>query len=81
MANNINSAPTAGDQYHFVAMLAPKSLQKALSYITGWLTVLGWQLQIAAATYLGTAIQGAVISTVPSCNPKIWHGTLVAWRW
>lgn len=80
MANIIESAPTAGGQYHWVAMLAPESSQKILSYITGWLTVLGWQSQIAAATYLtGASIQGVVILTVPTYNPKDWHGTLMAW--
>lgn len=75
-----NSAPTAGGQYHWVAMLAPKSSQKILSYITGWLTVLGWQALIAAASYLtGTTVQGVVILTCPTYNPKNWHGTLMAW--
>ena len=61
-------------------MLAPKSSQKILSYITGWLTVLGWQAQITAATYLtGTSIQGVVILTVPDYNPRNWHGLLMAW--
>ncbi|KAF6218105.1 hypothetical protein HO133_006063 [Letharia lupina] len=73
-------APTAGGQYHWVAMLAPKSSQKILSYITGWLTVLGWQAQIASASYLtGTTIQGVVILTCPTYDPQRWHGTLLAW--
>ena len=61
-------------------MLAPDSSQKVLSYITGWLTVLGWQAQIASAAYLtGTSIQGVVILTCPNYVPKNWHGTLLAW--
>ncbi len=61
-------------------MLAPKSSQKILSYITGWLTVLGWQATIAAASYLtGTSIQGVIILTSPTYNPKSWHGTLLTW--
>ena len=61
-------------------MLAPKSSRKILSYITGWLTVLGWQALIAAASFLtGTSIQGVIILTSPSYNPKSWHGTLLAW--
>ena len=48
--------------------------------MTGWLTVLGWQATITASTYLtGTAIQGVVILTVPTYNPKMWHGTLITW--
>ena len=61
-------------------MLAPKSSARVLSYITGWLTVLGWQACITAASYLtGTGIQGVVILTVPAYNPKMWHGTLITW--
>ncbi len=60
-------------------MLATESSQKILSYITGWLTVLGWQAAIAAAAYLtGTSIQGVVILTCPDYNAKLWHGTLMA---
>ena len=61
-------------------MLAPKPLARVLSYITGWLTVLGWQAVITSASYLtGTGIQGVVILTVPSYDPKMWHGTLMTW--
>ena len=79
-ADITDRAPTAGGQYHWVAMLAPKSSRKVLSYITGWLTVLGWQANIAAASYLtGTAIQGIIILTSPSYSPRGWHGTLLTW--
>ena len=61
-------------------MLAPKASARVLSYITGWLTVLGWQACITSATYLtGTGIQGVVILAVPTYNPKMWHGTLITW--
>jgi choline transport protein len=33
--DSVPSAPTAGGQYHWVAMLAPPSSKKFLSYITG----------------------------------------------
>ena len=80
MADEIGRAPTAGGQYHWVAMLAPKSSQKILSYITGWLTVLGWHTSIAAGSYLtGISIQGVFVLTSPTYNPKSWHGTLLTW--
>ena len=61
-------------------MLAPNPSRKILSYITGWLTVLGWQAQFAAGAYLtGTTIQGVVILTCPTYDAKNWHGTLIAW--
>jgi len=35
IANSLQRAPTSGGQYHWVSMLAPKSSQKLLSYISG----------------------------------------------
>ena len=61
-------------------MLAPKSSRRILSYITGWLTVLGWQASVASGSYLtGTTIQGVIILTSPTYNPKSWHGTFLTW--
>ena len=61
-------------------MLAPKSSQNLLSYITGWLTVLGWQgFNASAAVLTATSIQGVVILTCPTYSPQSWHGTLMAW--
>lgn len=71
-------APTSGGQYHWVAMLAPKSMAKFLSYITGWLTVAGWQAGFASACFLtGSMIQGLIIFTNPSYSPSSWHTTLL----
>lgn len=62
------SAPTSGGQYYWVAMLAPKSYRKFLSYITGmpmqdsigmeqahrigWITLIGWQAVTASTLYI-----------------------------
>lgn len=73
-------APTSGGQYHWVAMLAPRRYAKFLSYITGWLTVGGWQGSVASGGYLtGTLIQGLIALTVPSYNAQPFHGTLLFW--
>ena len=56
-------APTAGGQYYWVALLAPKSCRRFLIYITGWTTVTGWQALVASGGYLDYDAQG-------------WHGTL-----
>jgi len=73
-------APTAGGQYHWVSMLAPPWCQRFLSYVTGWLTVCGWQGVIASTLYVTAAlIQGVVILTIPSYDPKPWHATLMFW--
>ncbi|KAI7156182.1 hypothetical protein KC349_g6467 [Hortaea werneckii] len=65
-------------QYHWVSELAPKRWQKLLSYIVGWLGVLGWQTGIAFSGYLtGTQIQGLLVLNYPGYVFERWHGTLL----
>ncbi|THC91171.1 hypothetical protein EYZ11_009360 [Aspergillus tanneri] len=53
---------------------------KLFSYITGWLTVIGWQATYATSCFLcGTLIQGLIVLTNPSYVPQAWHGTLLFW--
>ncbi|KAH7341188.1 amino acid/polyamine transporter I [Pyrenochaeta sp. MPI-SDFR-AT-0127] len=76
----VSMAPTSGGQYHWVAMLAPQRYQKVLSYISGWLTVAGWQATLASSAYLtGSLIQGLLILTQPNYVPQNWHATLLFW--
>ncbi|RMX75054.1 hypothetical protein D0869_11981 [Hortaea werneckii] len=64
--------------YHWVSELAPKRWQKLLSYIVGWLGVLGWQTGIAFSGYLtGTQIQGLLVLNYPGYVFERWHGTLL----
>ncbi|GAW17226.1 hypothetical protein ANO14919_066800 [Xylariales sp. No.14919] len=75
-------APTSGGQYHWVSMMAPPAYRKFLSFITGWLTLTGWQAATASGAYLtGTAVQGLIILTHPEYLDTIqnWHGTLLFW--
>ncbi|CAI7611555.1 unnamed protein product [Penicillium glandicola] len=72
-------APTSGGQYHWCSMLAPPS-HKIFGYITGWLTVAGWQATFASGCYLcGTLIQGLMVLTDHNYNPLPWQGTLLYW--
>ncbi|KAF2869233.1 amino acid/polyamine transporter I [Massariosphaeria phaeospora] len=76
----VSMAPTSGGQYHWVAMLAPRSQRKVLSYVSGWLTVCGWQASVGSGAYLtGTMVQGLIILTRPDYIPENWHGTLLYW--
>jgi choline transport protein len=71
-------APTAGGQYHWVSEFAPKSSQRFLSYIVGWLCVLGWQCGAASSAFLaGTEIQGLIVLNHPDYHYQRWHGTLL----
>lgn len=62
-----------------VAILAPPSHSKFLSYMTGWVTVISWQAAVASACFLGGAmIQGLMVLGMPDTYvPQRWHGTLL----
>lgn len=73
-------APVSGGQYHWVSMLAPPSCSNFLSYITGWVTVCGWQASTAGCAYFsGTMLQGLIVLTNPDYKPERWQGTLIIW--
>ncbi|GES59362.1 choline transport protein [Aspergillus terreus] len=73
-------APTSGGQYHWCSMLAPASFMKLFSYLTGWLTVIGWQATFATSCFLsGTLIQGLIVLCNADYVPQSWHGTLLFW--
>lgn len=84
LAEIASRAPTAGGQYHWVSEYAPPSCQRFLSYLTGWLSVLGWQAAFASVCFLtGTLIQGLLVTVYsdPAADytytSERWHGTLL----
>ena len=82
LAELVSMAPTSGGQYHWVSMLAPQRYQKFFGYITGWLTITGWQATLSSSGLLtGTLIQNIALLTHPSYAEKMeaWHGTLLMW--
>lgn len=72
-------APTSGGQYHWVSEFAPRQHQKFLSYVMGWICVLGWQALCASTAYIsGTMIQGLIVlNNWDTYIPERWHGTLL----
>lgn len=69
---------TTGGQYHWVSEFAPRRHQKFLSYIMGWVCVLGWQMCSASAAYIsGTQIQGLIVHNYSDYVYEAWHGTLL----
>lgn len=71
-------APTTGGQYHWVSEFAPPQYQKFISYLMGWMCVLGWQTSCASSAFIaGTQIQGLVVLNCPGYVPEAWHGTLL----
>ncbi|KAF2275264.1 amino acid transporter [Westerdykella ornata] len=78
MAEMASMAPTTGGQYHWVSEFAPPSAQKFLSYIVGWLCVLGWQVGNTAIAFLSSQqIQGLMILNNEDYVPQRWHLTLL----
>ncbi|KAK7179191.1 hypothetical protein DPSP01_012091 [Paraphaeosphaeria sporulosa] len=80
LAEMASMAPTSGGQYHWVSEFAPRSCQRFISYIVGWLGVLGWQSAAAITIYLSSnQIIGLIIMHNPTYIPKAWHGMMVMW--
>src|SRR5262245_23774346 len=78
MADMASMAPTSGGQYHWVSEFAPKSCQRFLSYIVGWVSALGWQAATAGSAFLaGTMIQGLIVLNNENYVPTRWEGTLL----
>lgn len=63
---------------HRVAVLAPKKYNNFLSYITGWITIIGWNACSASASLIvGTMIQGIAVLNYPNYVPERWHAVLL----
>jgi choline transport protein len=61
-----------------VSEFSPRSAQKFLSYIVGWLCVLGWQTGAASSAFLaGSIIQALAVLNYPHYDWKHWQGTLM----
>jgi choline transport protein len=72
-------APTVGGQYHWISEFAPRKHQKIMSYLMGWMCVLGWQCACATTAYIcGTQIQALLTLNYPTYIPHPWHGCLLS---
>ncbi|RMD43711.1 hypothetical protein DV735_g1452, partial [Chaetothyriales sp. CBS 134920] len=79
IAEMASMSPTAGGQYHWVSEFAPPRYQQLLSYLSGWLTAIGWQVYNASVCFLvGTIIQGLIVLNDETYIFQRWHGTLLA---
>ncbi|KAK4031494.1 amino acid/polyamine transporter I [Parachaetomium inaequale] len=83
MAELASIAPTAGGQYHWVAMMAPKPLRNFLAYLTAWLTTLAWQAMAVSTAYIiATLLQGMIIlsqGAEPTYVPQNYQTVLILW--
>nr|XP_001397915.2 choline transport protein [Aspergillus niger CBS 513.88] len=76
----VSMAPTSGGQYHWVSMMSPRWCQKYLSFLTGWLIVIGWLGAFASTCYLSASqILGLVVLNHSSYTPEPWQTMLLFW--
>ncbi|RMZ91501.1 hypothetical protein DV736_g1274, partial [Chaetothyriales sp. CBS 134916] len=79
IAEMASMSPTAGGQYHWVSEFAPPQHQQLLSYLSGWLTAIGWQVYNASVCFLvGTIIQGLIVLNDETYVYQQWHGTVLS---
>lgn len=77
LAEMASMAPTAGGQYHWASEFAPPSMQKMLSYTSGWLSTLAWCCGTISGIFLaGNLIQGIIIELHPDYTPEAWRAYL-----
>ncbi|TQV91239.1 GABA permease [Cordyceps javanica] len=77
MAEMASMAPIAGAQYHWVSEFAPRSMQKVLSYVSGWTSTLALQAGNALGILLvGSLIQTIIVVNVEDYTAPAWHASL-----
>lgn len=70
--------PTAGGQYHWVAVLAPAKGKLVSSWFTGWISVGGQVMLTASAAFAGgLQLQSLItLNHLDTYVPKRWQGML-----
>ncbi|KAK5170950.1 uncharacterized protein LTR77_004094 [Saxophila tyrrhenica] len=77
LAEMASIAPTAGGQYHWSSEFAPPSMQKFISYLSGWLSSIAWLSGNAGGMFIsGSAMQGLIVATQPNYVPEPYQGYL-----
>ncbi|KAJ5210491.1 Amino acid/polyamine transporter I [Penicillium cf. griseofulvum] len=78
LAEFLSAYPTAGGQYHWVAVTSWRKWMPILSWITGWVNCSGWVALVATGGLLGSQlIQGVISLMNPSYTPQRWHQFLI----
>ncbi|KAK6068474.1 amino acid permease [Seiridium cupressi] len=78
LAEFLSAYPTAGGQYHWVAMIAPSALKRGLAWTTGWISVSGWVALVAVNSSLSSSLVVNIISLLKTdYEPQRWHQFLM----
>lgn len=74
--------PTAGGQYHFASILAPRTIKRGISYACGLLAMFSWIAIGAAVTIIpAQQIMALVVIYNPDFVVKQWHVFLIYQVW
>ncbi|KAI9809984.1 MAG: hypothetical protein M1827_006751 [Pycnora praestabilis] len=80
MAEMCSAYPVAGGQYSWVAILAPPSVARGLSWITGWFMITGILAMGATNNFIGANfILGQANLANPDYTIERWHTVLLAY--
>jgi choline transport protein len=63
-ADFLSAYPTAGGQYHWVAILSTERYAKHLAWVTGWISVFGWMAVAASGSLLTSQLFLGLIASV-----------------
>lgn len=79
LAEFLSAYPTAGGQYHWVAIISWKRFSRAISYSTGWINVAAWVCLCATGGLLGSQLIVGIISLLhpDTYHTKPWHQFLI----
>lgn len=78
LAEFLSAYPTAGGQYHWVAVIAWEAWVPILSWTTGWISVSGWIALAATGGLLGSQlITGIIAFMKPGYDAQRWHQFLI----
>ena len=80
LAEFLSAYPTAGGQYHWVAVTAPASLKNGLSWVTGWVNLAGWLALVAVNSLIQSQLIFNMITLqYPSYEAQAqrWHQFLI----
>ncbi|PYH37220.1 amino acid permease [Aspergillus neoniger CBS 115656] len=77
LAEFLSAYPTAGGQYHWVAVSWPKWVP-ILSWVTGWINVAGWVALVATNALLSCELIAGIVSSVyPDFVWQRWQEFLI----
>jgi len=79
LAEFLSAYPTAGGQYHWVALISWPKYVPILSWLTGWINMFGWMALTATGGLLGSQLIIGIISMYygDAYTPERWHQFLI----